>query len=85
MAKATRKTDRISRKARSTRAGSTWVRKNMLMDQKKLDEVRRLLKVSTETEAVDAALDDIAFRKGLMRGLRALSRAGGVVDILEER
>ena len=44
----------------SQRAGR-WVRKNMLMDQRKLDAVKRELKVATETEAVDAALDQIAF------------------------
>ncbi len=86
MPKAVRKAGRSTRTTgRSKRKGSTWVRKNMLMDQRKLDEVRRLLKVSTETEAVDAALDNIAFRRQLMRGLRALSRAGGLVDIFEER
>ena len=58
---------------------SSWVRKNMLMDQRKLDAVRRALNVTTETEAVDAALDEIAFRSELARGFRALRRAGGIV------
>src|SRR5262245_9709725 len=66
------------RPARGSRAAHTpqWVRKNMLMDQKKLDEVKRVLKASTETEAIDAALDEIAFRHGLVEGMRALKRAG---------
>lgn len=57
----------------------------MLMDQKKLDEVKRVLKASTETEAIDAALDEIAFRHGLVGGMRALKRAGGLADLFDER
>lgn len=57
----------------------------MLMDQKKLDEVKRVLKASTETEAIDAALDEIAFRHGLVEGMRALKRAGGLADLFDER
>jgi hypothetical protein len=75
-----------SRRARSGRAparSGAWVRKNMLMDQRKLDAVRRALNVTTETEAVDAALDEIAFRGELARGIRALRRAGGVVGLYE--
>jgi hypothetical protein len=57
----------------------------MLMDQKKLDTVKRVLKAATETQAVDAALDEIAFRHGLIEGLRALRRAGGLTDLFDER
>lgn len=57
----------------------------MLMDQRKLDEVKRVLKAPTETEAVDAALDEIAFRHGLGEGMRALKRAGGLADLFDER
>jgi hypothetical protein len=86
MPKAARKAGRSTRKTvRSKRKGSTWVRKNMLMDQRKLDEVRRLLKVSSETEAVDTALSEIAFGRQLKRGLDALSRSGGLDDVFEER
>jgi len=62
-----------------------WVRKNMLMDQKKLDAVKRMLNVATETEAVDAALEEVAFRKGLVTGMQALRRAGGLADLFDER
>ncbi len=68
----------------SQRAGR-WVRKNMLMDQRKLDAVKRELKVATETEAVDAALDEIAFRRELGRGIRTLRRAGGLGTLYESR
>jgi hypothetical protein len=73
------------REIRATRESSTWVRKNMLMDQKKLDEARRVLKTETETETIDAALEEIAFRHGLVEGLRALKRSGGLKDLFDER
>jgi len=73
------------RHARPARESSKWVRKNMLMDQKKLDAVKRVLKAPTETEAVDAALEEIAFRHGLVEGMRALKRSGGLADLFDER
>ena len=73
------------RNARTGRESSTWVRKNMLMDQKKLDEAKRVLKTATETETIDAALHEIAFRHGLVDGMRALKRAGGLADLFDER
>jgi hypothetical protein len=73
------------REVRATRESSTWVRKNMLMDQKKLDEAKRVLKTTTETETIDAALDEIAFRHGLVDGMRALKRSGGLKDLFDER
>jgi hypothetical protein len=39
------------RRVRGGRAG--WVRKNVVMDQRKLDVARRALGVETETEAID--------------------------------
>jgi hypothetical protein len=62
-----------------------WVRKNMLVDQRKLDAVKRELNVSTDTEAVDAALDEIAFRRELVHGIRALRRAGGLSEVSGRR
>lgn len=73
------------REVRATRESSTWVRKNMLMDQKKLDEAKRVLRTTTETETIDAALDEIAFRHGLVDGMRALKRSGGLKDLFDER
>jgi len=68
---------------RAARESSTWVRQNMLMDQKKLDEAKRVLKTTTET--IDAALDEIAFRHGLVDGMRALKQSGGLKDLFDER
>ena len=65
--------------------GKGWVRKNVVMDQRKLDAARRLLGVETETEAIDVALDLVAFRRELVRGVVAVRRAGGIEDMLEKR
>ena len=48
-----------SRRRRGRRA--EWVRKSVVMDQRKLDAARRALGVETETEAIDQALDLITF------------------------
>jgi hypothetical protein len=61
-----------------------WVRKNLHIDQRKLDVARKALGVKTETEAVDAALDAIAFRKELSGGIRRLRAAGGLKDIYRD-
>jgi len=62
-----------------------WVRKNVVMDQRKLDVARRALGVDTETEAIDRALDFVAFRGELAKGFAAVRRSGGVEDVLERR
>jgi hypothetical protein len=72
-----------SRVRSGTRAG--WVRKNVVMDQRKLDVVRRALGVDTETEAIDQALDFVAFREELAKGFSAVRRSGGVDDVSERR
>lgn len=74
-------TSRVS--LRGSRAG--WVRKNVLIDQRKLDAARRALGVKTETAALDQALDFVAFRRELTKGIRALRRGGGIDDVLEGR
>jgi hypothetical protein len=55
------------------------------MDQRKLDIARRALGVDTETEAIDQALDLVAFREELARGFGAVRSSGGVDDVLEGR
>jgi hypothetical protein len=57
----------------------------VLMDQRKLDYARRALGVDTETEAIDQALDLVAFSEELARGFAAVRRSGGVDDVLERR
>jgi hypothetical protein len=70
-------------RARASRAG--WVRKNVAMDQRKLDAARRALGVDTETEAIDLALDFVAFRHEVAEGIAAMRRAGGIDDVFESR
>jgi Arc/MetJ family transcription regulator len=67
--------------ARLGRPPRGWVRKNLHIDQRKLDVARRALGVKTETETVDAALDAIALRKELSVGIRRIRAAGGLTDI----
>ena len=69
--------------ARRRRTG--WVRKNVAMDQRKLDAARRALGVVTETEAIDQALDFVTFGEELAKGIAAVRRSGGVDDVLEGR
>ncbi len=58
-----------------------WVRKNMAMDPKKLAAAKGFLGVQTETEAVDAALDLVAFHAEVMRGIEAVAALGPVRDV----
>ena len=76
---------RRSGQKRSRGRGEGWVRKNVVMDQRKLDVARRVLGVDTETEAIDRALDLIAFREELAKGFIAVRRSGGVDDVLERQ
>jgi hypothetical protein len=70
-------------RTRGSRAG--WVRKNVVMDQRKLDAARRALGVDTETEAIDLALDFVAFRREVAEGIAAMRRVGGIDDVFESR
>ncbi len=73
--------------ARSPRLGRPprgWVRKNLHIDQRKLDAARKILGVTTETETVDAALDAIALRSEISRGIRRARAAGGLKDIYQD-
>ena len=71
------------RLASGRRAG--WVRKNVVMDQRKLDIARRALGVDTETEAIDQALDFVVFGEELAKGFAAVRRSGGVEDVVDGR
>ena len=63
-----------SQVGRPRRAGK-WVRKNMAMDPRKLALAKAYLGVQTETEAVDAALDLVAFQAEVTAGLRGAAGA----------
>jgi len=59
-------------------------RKNLNIDQTKLDEVRRLLGANTETEAVDQALSLLLLRKEVSAGIRRIAGSGGVQNVFED-
>jgi len=61
-----------------------WVRKNLHIDQRKLNVARKALGVKTETETVDAALDAIAFRQEISDGMQRLRAVGGLRDIYQD-
>jgi hypothetical protein len=56
-------------------------RKNMLMDQRKLDVAKAALGADTETAAVDAALDLVVFRTEIFHALDQLTASGGLAAI----
>jgi hypothetical protein len=46
--------------------------KSYRLEQAKIDRAKKLLGVATETEAIELALDMVAFGQGLAAGTRAL-------------
>jgi hypothetical protein len=62
-----------------------WTRKNIVIDQRKLNRAKTILKVSTETDAVDAALDLVVFEGEVLGGIDRLVRAGGLAELFEKR
>lgn len=68
----------------SARTAPDLKRKNLILDQAKIDRAKTLLGAATETEAITRALDavsDIAqFRADVDRGLESLAGAGGFAD-----
>jgi Arc/MetJ family transcription regulator len=72
-------------KTRPDRSGarSNVRRKNLNIDQAKLDQVKMLLGVSTETEAVDRALSALILREELVAGVRRVGGSGGVENAFE--
>ncbi|MEO8624845.1 MAG: hypothetical protein ABI625_27425 [bacterium] len=59
-------------------------RKNVFIDQERIDRVRSLLRADSETETIDRALalaeDFATFDAEVMRGLADLVGQGGFVD-----
>jgi len=61
--------------------GPARVRKNMDMDPGKLEAVKAIFGVKTETEAVDLALKEIIFEHNVAAGLDRLAAAGGLPNV----
>ena len=70
--------------AKARRRTEKWTRKNIVIDQRKLDRAKTILKASTETDAVDAALDLVVFEGEVLGGIDRLVRAGGLTDPFEK-
>ena len=75
---------RVSRKGRDSTTAHRIRRKNLLLDQLKIDRAKRIFRASTETEAIhralDAAADLEAFQRELDKGFDTLIGAGVFTD-----
>jgi hypothetical protein len=69
--------------SRRTQRPAEIRRKNVNIDQAKLDRVRALLGSGTETEAIDQALSMLLFREELVAGIAEIGGTGGVVSAFE--
>ena len=58
-------------------------RKNLNIDQAKLDRARMLLGADTETETVDQALSALLLREELIAGVREVAGTGGVENVFD--
>ena len=56
-------------------------RKNLNIDQTKLDRVVDLLGAQTETEAIDQALELLLLREELLEGIARIAGTGGVENV----
>lgn len=60
------------------------VRKNLRLNQAKLDRARQILGTATETETVEQALDLVAFRDEVISGVRRLAGRRTLQDPLTD-
>lgn len=70
-------------KGRNAASDRSVRRKNLNIDQAKLDRVRELLGAATETEAVDEALSMLLLREELVAGVKSIAGTGGVENAFE--
>jgi hypothetical protein len=56
-------------------------RKNYYLDERKIKKAKAILKAGTETQAIDAALDLVVFRKEILDSLEKVAGKGGVEKI----
>ena len=59
-------------------------RKNLNIDQTKLDRVVDLLGAQTETEAIDQALELLLLREELLEGIARIAGTGGVENVFAD-
>jgi len=60
---------------------SNLKRKNYYLDEKKIRPARTILGTITETEAIDAALNLVVFRKEIIKALEKVAGKGGVEKV----
>lgn len=70
-------------KREDRRRGSRIRRKNVNVDQAKLDRVRELLDSPSETDAIDQALSLLLLREELIEGIQRIAGTGGIEDAFE--
>jgi hypothetical protein len=73
------------RMATRSKTREKWTRKNIVIDQYKLDRAKTVLRAPTETAAVDQALDLVAFQGEVLAGIDRLVEVGGIDDSFEKR
>jgi hypothetical protein len=82
--KTPKKTIKINDPKRAKVRQSAKRRKNLILDQDKIDRAKVVLGVATETEAIDRALDVVndfaAFQEEIESGLPDLLGKGGFTD-----
>lgn len=55
--------------------------KHLKIDQAKLDRAKKLLRLSTEQETIDKALDAVLAEEIIVRAHAKARRVGGVIDV----
>lgn len=74
-----------SRRARHGAAEKPTIRrKNVNIDQEKLDRAVEILGARSETEAIDQALDLLVFREELLSGIDRLAGKRGIENYFDE-
>jgi hypothetical protein len=54
--------------------------KHLKIDQRKLDRAKRILRLPTERETIDRALDGVLAEETIVRAHRKVRAVGGLVD-----
>jgi hypothetical protein len=68
----------VSTRRRKTSGESHIRRKNLNIDQKKLDRIVEILGADSETAAIDQMMDEFLCRDDLSAGIRRIAGTGGV-------
>ncbi len=69
----------------SRRAAASRTRKNVLIDQGKLDAAKKALGAPTETATIDAALDLVVFRSEVFHALDRVAATGALAPAARTR